>query len=179
VLSGTINGVRGDAAVSVTYASLSAKHRARAWVLALALAANGDGARAISVGRRGARALRSTIVAPGEPRAALTDLLDLYDRGMCEPLPLAAKTSATYAASRIGGASVEQATADASRDWRSDFGGEQDDRHHRHVWGDAAALADLLAAEPLPDEQWRGEPTRFGELACRLWQPILQAEKRR
>ena len=51
---------------------------------------------------------------------------------------MAVKTSAAYAASRLGGDTVEQALESAVREWRSDFGGEQDDRHHRHVWGERA-----------------------------------------
>ncbi|HUZ84576.1 MAG TPA: hypothetical protein VMU66_07770, partial [Gaiellales bacterium] len=177
ILSGTINGVRGDAVVSVAYSSLSARHRARAWVLALALAASGEGSRAVTVGRRGARAATSTIVAPAEPLAALAELLDLFDRGMGEPLPFAAKTSAAYAASRLRGDIVEQAVESADREWRNTFGGEQDDKHHRYVWGAAAPLADLMEAAPSADEHWHGEQSRFGAFACRLWAPVLAAEQ--
>jgi exodeoxyribonuclease V gamma subunit len=178
VLSGTINAVHGDAVVTVTYSTLAAKHRARAWVLALALAAAGEGTSAISIGRRGNRATTSTIVAPPDPRAALTELLYLYDRGMREPLPMPTKTAAAYAASRLGGDSVEQALESALREWRNDFGGDQDDTYHRYAWGDGLALTDLLNAPPLTDETWRGEPSRFAELACRLWAPLLNAEQR-
>ena len=177
ILSGTINDVRADAVVTVGYSSLSAKHRARAWVLALALAAAGEGARAITIGRRGNRAATSTIHAPTDPHAALADLLDLYDRGMREPLPMPAKTSAAYAASRLSGVSVDQALERAMREWRNNFGGDQDDKHHRFAWGEALPLTELLTAPPLADEKWRGEPSRFGELACRLWAPLLNAEQ--
>lgn len=177
ILSGTINDVRADAVVTVGYSSLSAKHRARGWVLALALAAAGEGSRAITIGRRGNRAVTSTIVAPADSHAALFDLLDLYDRGMREPLPMPAKTASAYAASRLSGLSVEQAVESAAREWRNNFGGDQDDKHHRYAWGDGLPLTDLLTAAPLPDENWRGEPSRFGELACRLWAPLLNAEQ--
>ena len=177
VLSGTINGVRDDAVVTVAYSSLSAKHRVRAWVLALALATAGEGARAVTIGRRGNRAVTSTIVAPADPQAALLELLDLYDRGMREPLPMPTKTSAAYAASRLGGVTVEQALESAMREWRNDFGGDQDDKHHRYAWGEGLPLNELLTAPALPDENWRGEPSRFGELACRLWAPLLDAEQ--
>jgi len=177
VLSGTINDVRADAVVNVGYSTLSAKHRARAWVLCLALAAVGEGARAITIGRRGNRAVTSTILAAADPHTALADLLDLYDRGMREPLPMPTKTSAAYAASRLSGVSVEQAFESAMREWRNDYGGDQDDKYHRYAWGDGRPLTDLLTAAPLADENCFGEPSRFGELACRLWAPLLNAEQ--
>jgi exodeoxyribonuclease V gamma subunit len=176
-LSGTVNGVRDDAVVSVTYSSLSARHRARAWVLALALAAGDGGGRAVTVGRYGNRARASTIVAPADPQGVLADLVDLYDRGMCEPLPLLTKTSAAYAAARLGGGTVDQALESAGRDWRSAFGGEREDRHVQYVWGADAALTDLLTAPPGAGEQWPGERTRFGALACRMWAPVRDAEQ--
>ena len=177
VLSGTVNGVRDGAVVAVSYSSLSARHRIRAWVLALVLAVAAEGDRAVTVGRWSRGARTSTITAPPEPRAALAELLELYARGSCEPLPLLVKTSAAYAASRLGGNTVEQATERAAQEWRTRFGGEQQDRHHRYVWGDDAALTELLAAPPGPTEGWPGESTRFGALACRLWSPVRQAEE--
>jgi exodeoxyribonuclease V gamma subunit len=176
-LSGTVNGVRDDAVVSVTYSTLSARHRARAWVQALALAATEGGGRAVTVGRFGSRVRTSTIVAPSDPAAALAGLVDLHDRGMCEPLPIATKTSAAYATARLGGGTVEQALESAGREWRSSYGGEHEDRPVRYVWGESAALTDLLAAAPGDGEQWPGESTRFGALACRLWAPVRDAEQ--
>jgi exodeoxyribonuclease V gamma subunit len=176
-LSGTVNGVRNGAVVAAGYSSLSARHRIRAWVLALALAATEGGGRAVTVGRYGSRARTSTITAPADPLGVLADLVDLYDRGMCEPLPVAARTSAAYAATRLGGGSVEQALESAGREWRTDVGGEREDRHARYVWGSAAALTDLLRASAGEGEQWPGETTRFGALACRLWAPVRDAEQ--
>jgi exodeoxyribonuclease V gamma subunit len=176
-VSGTVNGVRDDAVVSVTYSSLSARHRARAWVNALALAAAEGGGRAVTVGRYGNRVRTSTIVAPADAGAALAELVDLYDRGMCEPLPMAAKTSEAYATARLGGSTVEQAVESAGRRWSSSMGGERDDRHARYVWGGSPPLGDLLAAPPGNGEQWPGETSRFGALACRLWAPIRNAEQ--
>jgi exodeoxyribonuclease V gamma subunit len=176
-LSGTVNGVRDDAVVSVTYSSLSARHRARAWVLALALAATEGGGRAVTVGRYRDRARTSRITAPADPAAVLADLVDLYDRGTCEPLPLVTKTSAAYAAARLGGSTVEQALESAGREWQSRFGGEREDRHVQYAWGEGTALTDLLATPPGNDERWPGETTRFGALACRLWAPVRNAEQ--
>ena len=89
---------------------------------------------------------------------------------------MAVKTSAAYAAARLGG-SREQALDSAAREWVSDLGGEQQDRSHVHVWGDRAPLEALLDQRPADDERWPDEPTRFGALARRLWTPVLEAEE--
>jgi exodeoxyribonuclease V gamma subunit len=176
-LSGTVNGVRDGAVVTVTYSSLSPKHRARAWVLALALAAAEGRGRAVTVGRRGDRARTSTITAPADPLTALADLVDLYDRGMCEPLPMAVKTSWAYAGERLDGRPPERALDTARKEWNRENGGEREDRSHQHVWGDRPALEQLVAAGPGDGEQWVGESTRFGALACRFWTPVRAAEQ--
>ncbi|TYP86904.1 exodeoxyribonuclease V subunit gamma [Blastococcus xanthinilyticus] len=176
-LSGTVNGVRDGAVVTVTYSSLSAKHRARAWVLALALAAAEGSGRAVTVGRARDRARTSTITAPADPAAVLADLLDLYDRGLCEPLPLPVKTSWAYAGARLSGNSPEQALDAARREWNRDPGGEREDRSHQHLWGSRPAFDGLVEAAPADGERFPGETTRFGVLACRLWAPIRNGEQ--
>ncbi len=175
-LSGTVTAVRGNAALDVSYSGMSAKRRARAWVLALALAASGEGDRAVGVNRRGRSAGITTITAPPDPVAALAELIDLYDRGMREPLPLTPKASSAYATRRERGDSVEAAEERARAEWTSKYGGEWQDRYHEHVWGREAPFARLLAANPADDERWNGEQTRFGALACRFWAPVLAEE---
>ncbi|SDF33149.1 DNA helicase/exodeoxyribonuclease V, gamma subunit [Blastococcus fimeti] len=176
-LHGTVNGVRDGAVVAVTYSSLAPKHRARAWVLALALAATEGEGRAITVGRMRDRARTSTITAPADPAAVLADLLDLYDRGMCEPLPMAVKTSWAYAGSRLDAQDADRALDTARREWNREGGGEREDRSHAYVWGDRPAFEDLVAAGPGDGEAWPGEVTRFGALACRFWTPVRAAEQ--
>ncbi|MCZ2813164.1 exodeoxyribonuclease V subunit gamma [Modestobacter sp. VKM Ac-2979] len=176
-LAGTVNGVRDGAVVTVTYSSLSAKHRARGWVLALALAAAEGTGQAITVGRRGDRARTSTITAPADPVAALADLVDLYDRGMCEPLPMAVKTSWAYAGERLDGKPPERALDAARKEWNREAGGEREDRSHHYAWGDKPEFERLVAAVPGDGEQWAGEATRFGALASRFWTPIRAGEQ--
>ena len=176
-LAGTVNGVRDGAVVSVTYSNLAAKHRARAWVHALALAAVEGTGRAVTVGRRRAGVRTSQLTAPADPVAVLADLLDLYDLGTCEPLPLSPKVSEGYAARRAMGEDVDAALDGVARDWDGgQFPGEAADRHHVHVWGDAVPFTTWTAAPPGPDERWPGETTRFGVLARRFWTPLLSAE---
>ena len=129
-------------------------------------------------GRRRGGARTAAVRAPDRPDDALADLLELYERGMCEPLPLFAKTSAAYAADRLDGGSVEQALESAQRPWRAQRGGERDDAAHRYLWGAGTELAALLDAAPGDGESWPGETTRFGALACRLWAPLRDAEAR-
>jgi exodeoxyribonuclease V gamma subunit len=44
------------------------------------------------------------------------------------------------------------------------------------LWGPDPDLSALLAEEPRPGEDWYpDEPTRFGMLARRVWEPILAA----
>ncbi|MGY1829062.1 exodeoxyribonuclease V subunit gamma [Geodermatophilus sp. SYSU D01180] len=176
-LRGTVTGVRNGTAISVGYSTLSARHRVRAWVCALVLGATGEGDGAVTVGRRGTAARTSRLTAPTDALDVLGDLLELYDAGLCEPLPLATRASAAYAEARLGGTSVEQALRSAGDAWARGEGGERDDRHHAHVWGERAPLTTLLGAAPADGEQWPGESTRFGALACRLWAPVRDAEQ--
>ena len=113
-LSGTVPGVYGDVLRTVTYSRVNARHRLQAYVRWLALtAAHPDRAfAAVTVGqaRRGASDSATITIARIPPladhpavraeraREPLATLIDLYDRGMREPLPLACMTSAAYAA---------------------------------------------------------------------------------
>lgn len=177
-LSGTINGVRGavgsGTVVSASYSTLAPKHRARAWVLALALASVEGSARAVTVGRYGNEARTSTITAPDAARRLLTDLVGLRDRGMREPLPLHPDPSSAYAGRAAGTYAARKAATDV---WTGNrFPGARDDRHHVHVWGPDAPFT-VWTDEPVrPDEQHEDERSRFGALARSFWMPLLAAE---
>jgi exodeoxyribonuclease V gamma subunit len=109
--------------------------------------------------------------------AHLTILLDLYDRGMREPLPIACDTTAAYAAAtRTGG----DAVAAALEAWASDYDRDREDREPEHTlaFGGQATLTELMSEPPRADEHWeRAQPTRFGSYALRLWSPLLAAEE--
>ncbi len=88
------------------------------------------------------------------------------------------KSAAEYAAHRVRGAEVDDAEYRARMKWATgSFPGEDDDAAHSQVWGRLAPFETLLAPTP-PDENWGGEPHRFGELAVRLWSPLLEHEQR-
>jgi exodeoxyribonuclease V gamma subunit len=110
----------------------------------------------------------------------LAVLLDLYDRGMREPLPLACETSAAYAHAALRG---EDAVGAARGAWETEFRYEKEDRQPEHLlaYGDALPLARLLAEPPRADESgpgWAaGEESRFGRYAVRLWHGLLAVEE--
>ena len=122
--------------------------------------------------------------APSARRAAaegpLGVLVDLYRRGVCEPLPLFPKTSLAWA--EAVRRRTEPALA-ADTAWRSGWGtsGEDADRRHQEVHGGIVELAALLAEPPRPDEGGDGwaddEVSRLGRYARRLWDGLLAHER--
>jgi exodeoxyribonuclease V gamma subunit len=181
-VSGTVGTVHGDVLLRVEYSRLGAKHRLRAWTQLLALAATFPGTpwTAVTIGRNSRGALRSILgpVDPAEARRQLADLVDLRDRGLRQPLPMAVKTSQAYADKRNRGQSVAKALNNAAFAWDTNkFPGEQDDEAHQLLWGPSPSLATLRAEAPWPDEQLADETSRFGVLARRLWSPLLAAER--
>ena len=182
-LTGTVPSVFGNRLVSVSYSSLAAKHRLRSWVdvLALSVGHPDQNWTGHALGRRG-RNTAHAMVGPLDHRAEqwLRDLVDLYDRGMREPLPLPVKTACAYAEtaqqSQRGGTlnPVEAARKQWETDRFSPYGikGEDADPAHVQVYGEGAPVTCLLTS-PRPDEQWNAEPHRLGQLAVRLWEPLL------
>ena len=184
-LTGTVAGVRGDVLLSMTYSSLAAKHRLRAWIDLVALTASSSQRpwRAVTVGRARGRAARSVVGAltADEARAALLELVGLYRAGLDGPLPLAVKTSYAYAAQRQLGNPVAHAREDAAHQWLpGTFPGENDDAEHVLLYGEAPGLTVLTGPRPTLEEDgpgWPAEETdRFGRLARRLWGRYLRAE---
>ncbi|MCX5044395.1 exodeoxyribonuclease V subunit gamma [Aldersonia sp. NBC_00410] len=178
-LSGTVTGVHGTVLARSSYSRLAAKHRLQAWVrlLALAVARPDSQWTAVVTGRgMGRRAKRSTLAIPPDPATELLRLIELRDRGLCAPLPIATGASSVYADRRAGGADVELAEEAAAQEWYDTFG-DAKDRHLIHVYGPAPRFVDFAAASPESDEAaWWPERSRFGVLARRLWEPLLACE---
>lgn len=86
---------------------------------------------------------------------------------MREPLPIACRTSAAYAAG-----------ANARAEWESDrFPKEDADAEHELIYGQRLPFAKLLATPPEPGELWDpNEESRFGQYAKRLWSGLLAHE---
>ncbi|HVW35328.1 MAG TPA: exodeoxyribonuclease V subunit gamma, partial [Acidimicrobiia bacterium] len=198
VLVGTVPGVvdlgaDGLLVRAVSYSKLGPKHRLTAWVRFLALtAARPDRAvAAVTIGKFRHSGKRHTVsvaeLAPlpgpaAERRSAAVEqleiLVDLLDRGLCEPLPLYCKTSAAWAETP-----VTKRDAACSKLWEpsSDLGiAEGREPEHQLVLGGVVPFLDVCRAEPGPDETgpgWSaGESTRFGRYAERLWRGLLARE---
>jgi exodeoxyribonuclease V gamma subunit len=127
------------------------------------------GALGADAGERRARAL-----------ASLRKLVDVYDRGMREALPIACLSSAAYAAAAARGANPVPA---ARRAWESTWKFDHEDREPDHllVLGGERSLDELLAEPPRAGEAGDGwdasETTRFGRYARRVWDDLLACEE--
>jgi exodeoxyribonuclease V gamma subunit len=191
-LAGTVTGVCGGTLRAISYSRVRPRDRLRAWVKMLALsAARPDRPfESLVIGRARANAYQADVTVArilpvGEDPAArsraalaqLAILIDLYDRGMREPLPLSSDASSAYAQAAAGGGDGTDA---ADKAWTSTFDYPKEDRQPEHVlvYGGEIPLSDLLAWAPRADENWYpDEPTRFGVYARRLWDGLLAREE--
>lgn len=188
-LTGTIGDLRGDVHLAITYSTLRAKQRLQSWLtlLALATAAPDRPWQAAAAGwlRGGANRQAGYYLAGGldEETATrhLAELVDVYDRGMCGPIPLALNTSLAYAEKLIQRSGSERFAAEAAkRKWDSSgFGdrripGDGDQAAQQLLYGGTLSFADLLAEPPVDDEAWGPATSRLGQYALRVWSPLLQ-----
>jgi exodeoxyribonuclease V gamma subunit len=194
-LSGTVPGVCGDVLRTVTFSRVNARHRLAAWVRWLGLTAaypeRAFAAATVGQARSGASdGARVTVarIAPLAPDAAtrrglamadLATLVDLYDRGMREPLPLACVASAAYAEAAASGRDAEAA---ARKAWQSAWNYPKEDAEleHQLVLGGIRTFDERGQEPPRADEAGDGwdetETTRFGRYARRLWHGLLGRE---
>jgi exodeoxyribonuclease V gamma subunit len=187
-LSGTVPNVSGDVLHTVTYSRVNPRHRLAMWVRLLALTAAHPERpfQAVTIGRvtSDARNEGDVTIARIPPLgdtalAHLTTLVDLYDRGMREPLPIACVSSAAYARAAEDG---KNAAAAARKEWQSQWSFDKEDKdlEHQLVLGGVRTFDDLLTAGPRTDEEGDGwdpsDPTRFGRYARRLWAGLLSVE---
>ena len=194
-LVGTVAGVRGNVIHSVTYSKLGPAARLIAWVRLLALTAAWPDRpfEALTVGRSpdGRRTISKARIAPLGPDSAsrrmaaevhLRRLVDLFERGMREPLPLYCKTSAAWAAAAAAGDDPHRAAVGS---WESGHNGHNEDRDKEHVLVLGGELTfDAMVGRsgaPRDDEAGDGwevsESSRFGRCARRLWDGLLEHEE--
>lgn len=193
VLMGTVPGLLEGTIVNAVYSRLAPKHRLEAWVRLLALTAcRPDLApSAVTVGRSPNSSEHRPIASliawdmsnPEMLRQAalaqLVRLLDLFDKGMTQPLPLYCCTSLAWTKARRGGTDAFETSYS---EWEGKFNwpGEADDDCHRLVLGGVVPFNSLLGEVPAADERGEGwderETSRFGRLAVRLWDPLLDQE---
>ena len=107
----------------------------------------------------------------------LETLVDLYLRGVREPLAIACETSAAYAGAEWEGLDPIAAAGSA---WTTGFGKfdkEDADPEHVLVYGPQHPISELLGEPARADEGWEeADPSRFGRYARRLWFPLLERE---
>jgi exodeoxyribonuclease V gamma subunit len=188
-LVGTVPELVGDVVRATTFSKVSAKVRLAAWVRHLAATA-AHPERTITTATVGWGG-KAPLVARLPLLAATPDgrkdralellgvLLDLRDRNLCEPLPIYTATSHRYATSVRSGR--ESPMDDARGYWTSTYDWDKEDREPEHVLvlGGVVEFDRVLEVEPAEGEAgsgWAtGETTRFGRLARRLWDPVLDA----
>ena len=113
-------------------------------------------------------------------RRHLHELVALYDRGMCEPLPIACATSAAYAEAVRN---ERDAVGAAAKAWTSTdrFRADDADDEHVLVYGGRIDFDDLFASPPCAGEEGEGwsetEASRFGRYALRFWNGLLEHEQ--
>ncbi|MBW3556878.1 MAG: exodeoxyribonuclease V subunit gamma [Actinobacteria bacterium] len=195
LLVGTVAGLVGSVLRAVNYSRLGPKHRLAGWARFLALAAaHPDEPLEVATVGRARQEARSRAVSVARLRpfpgtaaarrdralAQLVDLVSLYDRGMCEPLPLYCATSAAHAAAVAAG---KDATAAARKLWESEWERDREDKdlEHQLVLGGVRTFAEVVEVPPCEGEAgagWEGgEASRFGRYSRRLWDSLLAAEE--
>ena len=193
VLSGTLAGAHADMLLQSTFARVSARHRLGSWMRFLAATASHPQREfcAATIGRAIDRNAEVTIsrIGPleGQPehrgriaRDHVEALIDLYDRGMREPLPIYCATSAAYAQAASTGDDADAAGRKAwTSAWR--FPKEDAQLEHQLVLGGVRSFEDVVSDPPHADERGPGwqmsETSRFGRLARRLWDGALSSEQ--
>jgi exodeoxyribonuclease V gamma subunit len=172
-VTGTVTGLYDHRLVRVGYSKLKAKQRLEAWISLVALAAGHPGhwsAGTIGRGPDGSP-VRATYAAVDDAHALLTDLVALHDLALTRVLPLCADVGRLYARTH------QQALDHPRQRWLVE-------RDLKEQWRrDGAAVEVVTAWGRRPDwEQFIAEPSTqgaehlFGELALRLWTPILARE---
>ncbi len=195
---GTVAGVRGNLIATVTYRRMQPSLRLSAWLRLLVLSATHPEVpfEAQTIGRASKGSRRAVSVATVGPlendplirrdvaRAHLADLVRLFQRGMCEPLPIACKTSAAYARDRALGREPGEAAQEARRAWEStnNRDNENRDKEQTFVLGGELTFPEMLDITGIPSAE-EGvdldppEPHRFGVYARLVWDGLLDLER--
>ncbi|MGO0577087.1 exodeoxyribonuclease V subunit gamma [Ornithinimicrobium panacihumi] len=182
---GTVPGLVLGHALTATYSTVRAKQRLRSWIVSLALAADGDATATSNVfgqyrwgGKKGFVHASHGPHESERARELLAQLVDLRDRGLREVLPLPLATTQVWAETYLKTGKVNAADYKAGTyEWTTgdtSYGTkEQHDPSWSRVHGGPAAYPSILGT-PREDEQWvAGVPHRLGQLALRVWGPVL------
>lgn len=197
-LVGNVANLYGDTLRYASFSRLGPGHHISAWLDLLALAANIAG-----------RPLEAVTAARADPKleeggylasvsqlswrgadletaelalAELQSLVDLYQVGMCEPLPLYPRTTFAWAKAAR---SHDDCVRAARGEWESGYRAPKEDADPSHVTvlGGVVAFEEILSDPPGPGEDGPGwdlsESTRFGRYVLRLWGRLLDHERTR
>lgn len=186
-ITGTIDDLFGHRQVTVTYSNLGPRQRIRGWLDALALAcAHPDHNWTVhSIGNHRSGAQRAQIAPLPEPDARdwLRRLVDVYERGLREPLPIPVRTAEAWANDHhlvLRGANGRP-DAQALRRWEtprfndSGFPGDDADAWHVRAWGPDAPYASLASGLRADEEAAAQGPHRLGHYAWLVWGPLLSS----
>ncbi|MBW3664207.1 MAG: exodeoxyribonuclease V subunit gamma [Actinobacteria bacterium] len=157
---GAISGVRGAVATALRYSRLGAKHRLESWVhlLAATVAQPDRDLTVVTAGRRqrggdGASVSVLTGTSHDDARMHLQRLVALYDRGLCEPLPLPCDTALACLESILHNKPPD---AYATKRWEATpyrSWSENADDYHVLAFGRALPFADLARRSVRDDER--------------------------
>ena len=194
---GTVAGVRGSVIPMVTYRRMQPALRLSVWLRLLVLSATYPEVpfETQTIGRASKGSRRAVSVATIGPlgddppvrqdvaRAHLADLIELFQRGMCEPLPIFCKTSAAYAQERALGRDPGEAAQGARKEWESNNrDNENRAREQLFVLGEELTFSAMLARTGPPTTEEgdlldRSETHRFGGYARLVWDALLELER--
>lgn len=175
-LIGAVGGIHDGVIARASYSRLGVKHRMQAWIELLAVLADGrTDVRAAAItgraGRGGRPVARSILLPPDDPITLLLDLVEIFDAGVAQPLPVSPEASEIYARRRESGDSSTEAMEAAERRWSDRFGGANDESI-QYCFG----VVDFESFTTVMDPPVGEEPTAFGAFARRLWTPLHDAE---
>lgn len=161
----------GDLLLDVGYSRIGPAQRLSAWIRLLALGVAEPGPwRWTGVGRGSRSSLGPVPPTWAEP--GLANLVELYCLGLSTPLPLPLRTAEAYAQAILRGADAtdRRFARRLTKPWEFDL-----DATWARFYPD---LETLLGTRPVEsDSRVYAEPSRFGTLARRVWEPLLRVEK--
>ena len=189
--------MRGSVVPVVTYRRMQPALRLSAWLRLLVLSAaypevpfetqtigraSKGSRRAVSVATIGSLG-DDPQVRQDVARAHLAGLVELFQRGMCEPLPIFCKTSAAYAQERALGRDPGEAAQGARKEWESNNrDNENRAREQLFVLGEELTFSEMLGrtGPPTTEEGDLLDPSethRFGGYARLVWDALLELER--
>ncbi len=168
-LTGTVSGLYDNRLVRVGFSRLGAKQRLEAWINQVALSAAAPGpwvARAIGRAGEGDAPARATYGVVEDPASLLAGLVAFHDLALSRVLPVAPETTRLFARTATSQRPVWQVQNDLRDQWRKEYSGAD----LVTAWGHRPSWEEITA------EQGSSGDHLFGELARRLWDPILFTE---